>query len=66
MAKSKPYNEKNDKPQDKKDTKGLTPSEKKKFEKMDKKHKKVKTMSKDRAEDLKIKEKILAKRKKKK
>ena len=37
MAKSKPYNKKNDKPQDKEDTKGLTPKGKAAFEKADKK-----------------------------
>ena len=37
---SKPYNEKNDSPQDAKATKGLTSKEKKMFEKMDKNHRK--------------------------
>jgi hypothetical protein len=55
MAKSKPYNEKNDKPQDKEDTKNLTPKGKKAFEKADKKQPKStkKTMSKDNAWDEK-------------
>ena len=68
MSKSKPYNEKNDKSQDKRMTRGMTPEEKKKFEKMDKAHgkkKKPKTMKEDDKADIKIRKKILAHRKKK-
>jgi hypothetical protein len=61
---AKPYNKKNDDPQDKKATKGLTPAEKAKFKAMDKKHKKVKTMSADIKEDKAIVKKINAARKK--
>ena len=68
MAKSKPYNEKNDKSQDKKMTKGMTPSEKKEYKKMDKAHgkkKKPKTMHEDDIAYMKIRKKILAKHKNK-
>ena len=53
MAKSKPYNEKNDKPQDKKSTENLTPKGKDVFKKADKKQPKSteKTMEKDNAWD---------------
>jgi 3-oxoacyl-[acyl-carrier-protein] synthase III len=53
MAKSKPYNEKNDKPQDKEDTQGLTTKGKKAFKKADKKQPKStkKTMKEDNAWD---------------
>ena len=60
----KPYNKKNDDPQDAKFTKGMSPKEKAEFKKMDKKHKKVKTMAADEKEDAKIVKKIKAKRKK--
>ena len=69
MAKSKPYNEKNDKPQDKKFEKGMTSSEKKEYSKMDKSHgkkKKPKTMAEDDIADSKIRKAIMAKRNKKK
>ena len=73
MTKSKPYNKKNDKPQDKEDTKGLTPKGKAAFEKADKKQPKSakKSMSKDRAWDKKKVEEIskkpgMSKKKKKK
>ena len=64
---AKPYNEKNDAPQDKKTTKGLSKKEKAEFEKMDKAHgakKKPKTMAEDTKIDKKIVAKIKAKRKK--
>ena len=50
---AKPYNKKNDKPQDKEDTKNLTPKGKKAFEKADKKQPKSdkENMDKDRAWD---------------
>lgn len=59
MAKPKPYNERNDSPQDKDSTKNLTPKGKKAFEKADKKQPKSakKNMDKDRAwDDKKIEE----------
>jgi RNA binding exosome subunit len=62
MAKSKPYNEKNDKSQDKKMTRGMDKDDKKTFEKMDKAHgakKKPKTMNEDDVADLKIRKKIM-------
>lgn len=49
-----PYSEKSDKIADKKLTKGLSPAQKKKFEALDKKHRKVKTMGADRKIDKKI------------
>ena len=51
----KPYNKKNDEPQDKEDTKGLTSKGKKAFEKADKKQPKStkQTMNEDRAWDKK-------------
>ena len=63
MAKSKPYNEKNDKPQDKKSTENLTPKGKDVFEKADKKQPKSTkdTMAEDRAWDNK-KVKAIAKK----
>jgi hypothetical protein len=45
---------------------GLNKSEKTKFEKMDKEHKKPKTMAEDRKEDAKIIKKIKSERKPKK
>jgi hypothetical protein len=60
-----PYNKKNDDPQDKKTTKGLSPKEKAEFKAKDKSHKKVKTMGADLKEDKKIVKDIKAKRKKK-
>lgn len=51
---STPYSEKIDKIADKKLTKGLTPAQKKSFESLDKKHKKVKTMGADKKIDRKI------------
>ena len=68
MSKSKPYNEKNDAPQDKRMTRGMTPAEKKEYHKKDKAHgkkKKPKTMHEDDIADKKIRKEILAKRKKK-
>jgi len=68
MPKSKPYNEKNDDPQDKRRTRGMTPAEKREYEKKDKAHgkkKKPKTMAEDDKVDKKIRKEILAKRKKK-
>jgi hypothetical protein len=68
MTKSKPYNEKNDDPQDKRMTRGMTPAEKKEYKKKDHAHgkkKKPKTMAEDDKADLKIRKEILAKRKKK-
>ena len=56
-----PYNEKNDKKQDAKTTKGLDKEEKAKFEKMDKAHgkkKKPKTIAEDRKKDDAIIKKI--------
>lgn len=57
----KPYNKKNDKAQDAKDTKNLTPAQKKKFEAEDKKHRKPK----NQADDAKMDKKIISKIKKK-
>ena len=54
ISKSLKYTEKRDKLADKKLTKNLSSSQKKKFEVLDKKHKKVKTMSQDRVIDKKI------------
>ena len=65
MAKALPYNEKNDAKQDKKTLKGLTPAQKAKFEKLDKKHKKVKLQKQDEAIDKKIIAKIKKQVKKK-
>lgn len=48
------YTEAKDKKKDAKMTKGMTPAQKAKFEKADKKHKKPKTMSEDRKMDAKI------------
>lgn len=65
---AKPYNEKNDAPQDKRMTRGMTPEEKKKYEKMDKAHgkkKKPKTMAEDDKADMKIRKTILKARKQK-
>ena len=59
---AKPYNKKNDAKQDAKDTKGLTPTQKKKFEAADKKHRKPK----NQADDAKIDKKIISKIKKSK
>lgn len=53
-SKSVPYSEKLDKKADKKLTKGLTPVQKKRFEALDKKHRKVKTMAQDKVIDRKI------------
>ena len=66
---AKPYNEKNDAPQDKHYKRGMTPAEKAKYEKMDKAHgkkKKPKTMAEDNKADSKIRKKILSERHKKK
>ena len=48
------YTEKNDKKQDAKLTKGMTPTQKKAFAKADDKHKKVKTQEADAKIDKKI------------
>lgn len=53
-SKSVPYSEKLDKKADKKMMKGLTPDQKKRFEALDKKHRKVKTMAADKVIDRKI------------
>jgi hypothetical protein len=61
------YTEKQDKTKDARMTKGLTPTEKKKFEAADKKHgdkKKPKTMQEDKKIDAKIIKKIKSERKK--
>jgi len=58
------YTESKDKKKDAAMTKSLTPAEKKKFEAMDKKHAKPKTMKDDAAKDKKIISKIKAERKK--
>jgi hypothetical protein len=61
------YTESKDKKKDAAMTKGLTPAEKRKFEKMDKAHgekKKPKTMQEDKKIDAKIIKGIKAKRKK--
>lgn len=66
MAKSLPYNEKNDKKQDAKTTKGMTAAERREYERMDKAHgakKKPKTMAEDRKIDEANARKIKAKRK---
>lgn len=63
------YTEKQDKTKDARMTKGLTPAEKREFEKKDKAHgdkKKPKTMEEDKKIDAKIIAKIKAKRKDKK
>ena len=52
------YTEAKDKKKDAKMTKGMTPAQKAKFEKADKKHKKPKTMAEDRKMDAKIIKKI--------
>ena len=52
------YTEAKDKKKDAKMTKGMTPAQKAKFEKADKKHKKPKTMAEDRKIDAKIIKKI--------
>jgi hypothetical protein len=52
------YTEAKDKKKDAKMTKGMTPDQKAKFEKADKKHKKPKTMAEDRKMDAKIIKKI--------
>ena len=62
MKKPLPYNKKNDSKQDAKDTKSLTPAQKKKFEAADKKHRKPK----NQADDAKMDKKIIAKIKKSK
>jgi RecA/RadA recombinase len=54
ISRSVKYTEKLDKVSDKKLTKNLSSGQKKKFEVLDKKHKKVKTMSQDRVIDKKI------------
>ena len=59
-----PYNEKNDRKQDAKTTKGLTPKEKAQFKKADDKHRKPKNMADDTKMDEAIVRKIKAKRKK--
>ncbi|NBT46534.1 MAG: hypothetical protein EBT07_01770 [Actinobacteria bacterium] len=56
------YTKESDKKQDKKTTKGLSPEQKDKFEKMDKKHRKPKSQE----DDAKMDKKIVAKIKKKK
>jgi len=48
------YTEKSDKKQDAKDTKGLTPAQKKKFKKADEKHRKPKSQEDDAKMDKKI------------
>lgn len=53
-SKSVPYSEKLDKKADKKMMKGLTLDQKKRFEALDKKHRKVKTMAADKVIDRKI------------
>lgn len=61
------YTEKQDKTKDARMTKGLSPAEKKKFEKMDKAHaakKKPKTMEEDKKVDAKNIKKIVSGRKK--
>jgi predicted nucleic acid-binding OB-fold protein len=58
IFKSAKYTEKLDKVADKKLTKNLSSSQKKKFEALDKKHKKVKTMAQDRVIDKKIISKV--------
>lgn len=58
------YTESKDKKKDAAMTKGMTSAEKKKFEAMDKKHAKPKTMKDDTAKDKKIIGKIKADRKK--
>jgi hypothetical protein len=57
------YTESKDKKKDAKMTKGLTPAEKKEFEKKDKAHKKPKTMAEDKQKDAKIIKGIKSKRK---
>lgn len=52
------YTEAKDKKKDAKMTKDLTPAQKAKFEKADKKHKKPKTMAEDKKKDAKIIKKI--------
>lgn len=59
------YNEAKDKKKDAAMTKGMTAAEKKKFEAMDKKHAKPKTMKEDAAKDKKIIDKLKAAKKKK-
>ena len=58
MPKPLPYNKKNDALQDKKTTKSLNPAEKKKFESMDKKHRKPKNQDDDKKIDQAIVKKI--------
>ena len=59
-----PYNEKNDKKQDARTLKGLTPKQRAEFERLDKKHRKVKWQSQDEAIDKKIVSKVKAKKSK--
>lgn len=58
------YSESKDKKKDAAMTKGMTSAEKKKFEAMDKKHAKPKTMKEDAAKDKKIISKIKSSRNK--
>jgi hypothetical protein len=58
------FTESKDKKKDEAMTKGLTPAEKKKFEAMDKKHSKPKTMAEDKKKDASIIKKIKSQRKK--
>jgi hypothetical protein len=58
------YTESKDTKKDAAMTKGMTPAEKKKFEAMDKKHSKPKTMAEDRKKDAAIIKKIKSQRKK--
>ena len=58
------YSEDKDKKKDAAMTKGMSAAEKKKFEAMDKKHGKPKTMKEDAAKDKKIISKIKASKKK--
>ena len=60
------YNEKKDKAIDAKMLKGKSPAVKKEFEKLDKKHPKVKYQDQDKAIDKKLLKKAVAKAKKKK
>lgn len=58
------YTESKDKKKDAAMTKGMTPAEKKRFEALDKKHAKPKTMKDDASKDKKIIDKIKTSRKK--
>jgi hypothetical protein len=58
------YTEAADKKKDAKMTKGLSKKEKSMFEKMDKKHRKPKSLEDDAAQDRKIIKKVKAQRKK--